>query len=56
MKVSSLIGLGGAIIGLAALAMLIAKPQIIGDFFSGSSTLLGTAISPVTNPQTRKPR
>lgn len=54
MKVSSLIGLGGAIIGLAALAILVARPQIIGDFFSGSSTLLGTAISPVTNPQVKR--
>lgn len=56
MKPSNIIGIFGSIIGLAALAMLVAKPQIIGDFFSGSSTLLGTAISPVTNPQTRKPR
>lgn len=54
MKVSSLIGLGGAIIGLAALAILVARPQIIGDFFSGSSTLLGTAISPVTNSQVKR--
>lgn len=44
----------GAIIGLAALAILVAKPEIVGDFFSGSSQLLGTAISPVTNPQQKR--
>jgi hypothetical protein len=55
-KPTNVIGVLGSIIGLAALAILVARPQIVGDFFSGSSQLLGTAISPVTNPQTRKPR
>lgn len=48
MKPSSIIGIFGAIIGLAALAMIVAKPAIVGQFFNGSSKLLGTAISPVT--------
>lgn len=48
MKAGSIIGIFGAIISLAALAMLVAKPKIVGDFFSGTSQLLGTAISPVT--------
>lgn len=48
MKVDSVIGIFGAIIGLAALAMIVARPAIVGDFFNGSSKLLGTAISPVT--------
>lgn len=47
MSGSAIIGLFGSIIMLAALAMLIAKPAVIGDFFRGSSQLLGTAISPV---------
>lgn len=48
MKVSGVVGLLGAIIGLAALAMIVARPAVVGDFFNGSSKLLGTAISPVT--------
>ena len=48
MKTSSVIGIFGSIIMLAGLAMVVAKPAIVGDFFSGSSQLLGTAISPVT--------
>lgn len=48
MKPSGIIGLLGAIIGLAALAMVVAKPQVVGSFFQGSSRLLGTAIGPVT--------
>lgn len=48
MKGSSVIGLLGSIIFLAGLAIVVAKPQIVGSFFSGSSQLLGTAISPVT--------
>lgn len=48
MKSSSAIGLLGSIILLAGFAMVIAKPEVVGDFFSGSSQLLGTAISPVT--------
>jgi hypothetical protein len=48
MKGSSVIGLLGSVIFLAALAMIVAKPAIVGDFFKGSSQLLGTAISPVT--------
>lgn len=47
MNGSQVIGLFGAIISLAALAILVAKPQIISNFFNGSSKLLGTAISPV---------
>jgi hypothetical protein len=47
-KTSSVIGLLGSIVLLAGLAMVIAKPAIVGDFFGGSSQLLGTAISPVT--------
>lgn len=48
MKASTGIGLLGSIIMLAGLAMIVAKPAIVGDFFAGSSQLLGTAISPVT--------
>lgn len=48
MKSSSVIGIFGSIIVLAGLAMIVAKPAIVGDFFGGSSQLLGTAISPVT--------
>lgn len=48
MKGSSVIGLFGSVIFLAALAMIVAKPKVVGDFFSGASQLLGTAISPVT--------
>jgi hypothetical protein len=54
MTAGKLIGVFGSIIGLAALAILVARPQIVGDFFSGSSQLLGTAISPVTNPQVKR--
>jgi len=48
MKGSSVIGLFGSVIFLAALAMIVAKPKVVGDFFTGASQLLGTAISPVT--------
>jgi hypothetical protein len=53
MKPSGVIGLLGSIIGLAALAILVARPQIVGDFFSGSSQLLGTAVGPVTGYRPR---
>lgn len=48
MKGSSAIGLLGGIIFLAAIAVVVAKPAVIGDFFGGASQLLGTAVSPVT--------
>lgn len=48
MKGSSVIGLFGSLIFVAALAMIVAKPAVVSDFFKGSSQLLGTAISPVT--------
>lgn len=48
MRGGSVIGLFGAVIALAALALVVARPKIVGDFFNGSSQLLGTAISPVT--------
>lgn len=48
MKGSSVIGLFGSLLFVAALAMIVAKPAVVGDFFSGASQLLGTAISPVT--------
>lgn len=48
MHASGFIGLLGAIIALAALAIIVAKPAIVTNFFNGSSKLLGTAISPVT--------
>jgi hypothetical protein len=53
MKASGLIGLGGSIIFLAALAIVVARPKIVGDFFSGASNLLGTAIGPVTGYKPR---
>lgn len=48
MKGSSVVGLLGSVIFLAAFALVVAKPKVVGDFFSGASQLLGTAISPVT--------
>lgn len=48
MRAGDAIGLLGSIIALAALAIVVAKPAVVGDFFRGSSQLLGTAISPVT--------
>lgn len=48
MKGSSVVGLFGSLLFVAALAMIVAKPKVVGDFFSGASQLLGTAISPVT--------
>lgn len=48
MRPSGIIGLFGAVIGLAALAIIVARPQVVASFFQGSSRLLGTAIGPVT--------
>ena len=44
--VSSIVGFLGMIVGLAALAMLVARPQIISAFFSGSSQLINAATAP----------
>lgn len=38
----------GVIFGAAIIAVLAAKPQIVGTFFSGVSSVTRAAVSPVT--------
>jgi hypothetical protein len=52
-KPSGIVGLLGMVIGLAALSVLAARPQVVGSFFTGSARLLGTATGPVTGYRPR---
>lgn len=37
-----------AVLGVAVVAVLAAKPQVVGSFFSGVSSITRAAVSPVT--------
>lgn len=38
----------GAVLGVAVVAVLAAKPQVVTSFFSGVSSITRAAVSPVT--------
>ena len=46
MLASTAVGIFGAAIGLAALAIIVARPDIVTKFFGGASQLIATATSP----------
>jgi len=47
MKVNNVFNIVGAAFMLAAIGMVVAKPQIVGSFFSGISGVITAAGAPV---------